>query len=205
MILVCKPVSEPFLIVGLGNPGSRYSETRHNAGFWFMEELLRVVHGTVRQQAKLHAELVRLDVHGRNCILAMPTTFMNHSGQAVRAVMDYYQISAHSLLVAYDELDLPPGTIRLKQGGGHGGHNGMRDIFRHVSDHDFLRLRIGIGHPGIKNQVTDYVLSRPPAAEELEIRQSIGTAIEVLPEVLNDQLANAMKKLHTNPPLTAEN
>lgn len=198
-------MSEPFLIVGLGNPGPKYSETRHNAGFWFLEGLLRSVHATARQQAKLHAELIRLDVHGRNCILAMPTTFMNHSGQAVRAVMDYYQISARNLLVAYDELDLPPGTIRLKQGGGHGGHNGVRDIFRHVSDHDFLRLRIGIGHPGIRNQVTDYVLSRPPAAEELEIRRSIGAAIDVLPEVLNDQLAHAMKKLHTNPPPTAEN
>ncbi|MDZ4731441.1 MAG: aminoacyl-tRNA hydrolase [Xanthomonadales bacterium] len=197
-------MSESFLIVGLGNPGSKYTETRHNAGFWFLGELLRELNATVKPQTKLHSELVRLEALGRTCILAMPTTFMNHSGQAVRAVMDYYQIYSSNLLVAYDELDLSPGTVRLKQGGGHGGHNGMRDIFRHVPEHDFLRLRIGIGHPGVKDRVTDYVLSRPPSGEELEIRRSIGSAIAVLPEVLGDQLANAMKKLHTNSPQTAE-
>jgi PTH1 family peptidyl-tRNA hydrolase len=202
--LLASSVSEPFLIVGLGNPGSKYTETRHNAGFWFLEALLAASNGVVKPQGKLHSELIRLEVFGRTCILAMPTTFMNHSGQAVRAIMDYYQIPSGNLLVAYDELDLAPGTVRLKQGGGHGGHNGVRDIFRHVPDHDFLRLRIGIGHPGVKNQVTDYVLSRPPAAEELEIRHSIGSAIAVLPEVLANQLANAMKKLHTSSPQTAE-
>ncbi len=131
-------------------------------------------------------------------MLAMPTTFMNHSGQAVRAIMDYYHIDISSLLVAYDELDLPPGTARLKQGGGHGGHNGMRDIFRHLPQHDFLRLRVGIGHPGIKDHVTDYVLSRPSAPEELVIRQSISAALEVLPAILEGELALAMKNLHTN-------
>jgi len=191
-------VSDLFLIVGLGNPGPKYSETRHNAGFWFLGELLRRSNGTVRPQSKLQAELTRLEVHGRSCVLAMPTTFMNHSGQAVRAIMDYYQIAASNLLVAYDELDLPPGTARLKHGGGHGGHNGIRDIFRHLPEHGFLRLRLGIGHPGIRDQVTDYVLSRPPAPEELEIRQSISAALEVLPAVLEGQLALAMKQLHTN-------
>jgi len=192
-------VSDLFLIVGLGNPGSKYTETRHNAGFWFLGELLRRSNGTVRLQSKLQAELVRLEVHGRSCVLAMPTTFMNHSGQAVRAIMDYYQIDTSSLLVAYDELDLPPGTARLKQGGGHGGHNGIRDIFRHLPEHDFLRLRIGIGHPGVRDHVTDYVLSRPSASEESVIRQSISAALEVLPAVLEGQLAHAMKNLHTNP------
>lgn len=191
-------MSDLFLIVGLGNPGSKYSETRHNAGFWFLGELLRRLNSTASLQSKLLAELARLEVHGRSCVLAMPTTFMNHSGQAVRAIMDYYQIASSNLLVAYDELDLPPGTVRLKQGGGHGGHNGIRDIFRHVPEHDFMRLRLGIGHPGIKDQVTDYVLSRPSAAEELLIRQSVSAALEVLPAVLEGQLALAMKKLHTN-------
>lgn len=191
-------MSDLFLIVGLGNPGPKYTETRHNAGFWFLGELLRRSGSTVKLQSKLHAELVRLEVHGRSCVLAMPTTFMNHSGQAVRAIMDYYQIDTSSLLVAYDDLDLPPGTARLKQGGGHGGHNGIRDILRNLPVHDFLRLRLGIGHPGIKDQVTDYVLSRPSAPEELAIRKSISAALEVLPTALDGHLALAMKKLHTN-------
>ncbi len=192
------PVSDPFLIVGLGNPGPKYAETRHNAGFWFLSELLRRLNGTARPQARLQADLVRLDVHGEACILAMPTSFMNHSGQAVRAIMDYYQVPVRNLLVAYDELDLPSGTARLKLGGGHGGHNGIRDIFRHLPEQDFLRLRLGIGHPGTKDQVTNYVLSRPTAPEELAIRQAIAAALEVLPAVLGGQLSLAMKTLHTN-------
>jgi len=193
-------VSEPFLIVGLGNPGSKYTETRHNAGFWFLGELLRRYHGTTKLQSKLHAEVVRLDIAGQACVLAMPTTFMNHSGQAVRAILDYFRIPSQNLLVAYDELDLPPGVARLKKGGGHGGHNGTRDIFRHLPDHDFLRLRIGIGHPGVKDRVTDYVLSRPSADDELVIRRAISEAVDVIPDVLAGQLAAAMKKLHTNTP-----
>lgn len=193
-------MSDLFLIVGLGNPGAKYAETRHNAGFWFLDEILRVADVSVRPQSKLHAELVRCELHGRTCILAKPSTFMNLSGQAVRAVMDYYQILPQNLLVAYDELDLAAGTTRLKLGGGHGGHNGLRDIFRHLSVHDFLRLRIGIGHPGVKDQVTGYVLSRPSASEELAIRQSVDAAIKVLPAVLSGQLPAAMKTLHTGAP-----
>jgi PTH1 family peptidyl-tRNA hydrolase len=162
-----------------------------------MGELLRRVNGTAKAVSRLHAELVRMEVHGRTCVLAMPDTFMNHSGQAVRAVLDYYQIPARNMLVAYDELDLPVGIARLKQGGGHGGHNGIRDILRHVPEHDFLRLRIGIGHPGVKDQVVDYVLSRPASTEELQIRQAITASLDVLPTVLAGQLAAAMKALHT--------
>jgi PTH1 family peptidyl-tRNA hydrolase len=122
---------------------------------------------------------------------------MNHSGQAVRAVMDYYAARADSVLVAYDELDLPPGVARLKQGGGHGGHNGLRDIFRHTPDHGFLRLRIGIGHPGLKEAVTGYVLSRPSAEQEKLILDSVERALAVLPVLLDGNLAGAMKELHT--------
>mgnify|MGYP001556911894 CR=1 FL=1 len=131
---------------------------------------------------------------------------MNHSGQAVRAVRDYYRIETQNMLVAYDELDLPPGTARLKQGGGHGGHNGMRDIFRHLDDTDFLRLRIGIGHPGHKDAVTGYVLSRPSAGQEQMMMHSIGDALEVMPDLLNGKVAKAMKELHTveNVPPTAD-
>jgi PTH1 family peptidyl-tRNA hydrolase len=187
----------PFLVFGLGNPGSRYAETRHNAGFWFLDRLALDCGAALRPQSKLHAETARTMFHGVDCILARPTTFMNESGLAVRAVLDYYKLDTDHLLVAYDELDLPPGTARLKQGGGHGGHNGLRDLFRHLPDSDFLRLRIGIGHPGHKDAVTPYVLGRPSADDERLIRESIGASVAVMPQVLNGDLSGAMKDLHT--------
>jgi PTH1 family peptidyl-tRNA hydrolase len=187
----------PYLIVGLGNPGPQYTETRHNAGFWFLDRLAEIHGARFKVQSRLQAETVRLRLNGQDCILARPTTFMNHSGQSVRAVMDYYKTGAGSLLVAYDELDLPPGVARLKQGGGHGGHNGMRDIFRHSIDQDFLRLRIGIGHPGSKDAVTAYVLGRATAAQEMLIRDSIADATHAIPQILSGDMAGAMKELHT--------
>ncbi len=190
-------MKKPFMIVGLGNPGARYAETRHNAGFWFLDRVADLARADLRHQSRLQADVVRTRLHGFDCLLARPRTFMNHSGQAVRAVMDYYDVGPESLLVAYDELDLPPGVARLKAGGGHGGHNGLRDIFRHLADHEFLRLRIGIGHPGIKDAVTAYVLSRANAADEAAIRGSIAEAVDVLPAVLAGDLGAAMKKLHT--------
>jgi PTH1 family peptidyl-tRNA hydrolase len=190
-------MSIPFLIVGLGNPGSRYSETRHNAGFWFLDRLAESCGARLRMQTRLQSELARCELHGHDCLLVKPTTFMNHSGQGVRAVMDYYRAEATSLLVAYDELDLPPGVARLKQGGGHGGHNGLRDIFRHTEDHGFLRLRIGIGHPGSKDAVTPYVLGRATAEQERLMRDSIADALAVLPTLLDGDLPGAMKALHT--------
>jgi len=196
-------LSELFLIVGLGNPGSQYSQTRHNAGFWFLDMLhsAALAGGSAgpgfKLQAKLAAEVCRVQVFQRDCILAKPAVFMNHSGRPVRALLDYYKIDIENLLVAYDELDLPPGTARLKKGGGHGGHNGMRDIFRHVDNTDFLRLRIGIGHPGHKDAVTGYVLSRPTAAQERQMLQSIGNAIDVMPDLLAGNVSKATKDLHT--------
>jgi PTH1 family peptidyl-tRNA hydrolase len=187
----------PFLIIGLGNPGSRYAETRHNAGFWFLDRLAETVGVKFRAQSRLHSEIARTRLDGRDCILAKPTTFMNHSGQAVRAVMDYYKTGADQFLVAYDELDLPPGVARLKQGGGHGGHNGLRDIFRHTVDHDFSRLRIGIGHPGNRDAVTAYVLSRATAAQERLMRDSIAKALDLIPRVVSGDMAGAMTQLHT--------
>lgn len=196
-------MSDLFLIVGLGNPGSQYSQTRHNAGFWFLDMLHRTaltgssVSAGFKQQSKLAAEICRLQLFQRDCILAKPTVFMNNSGRPVRALLDYYKIDVENLLVAYDELDLPPGTARLKKGGGHGGHNGMRDIFRHLEDIDFLRLRIGIGHPGHKDAVTGYVLSRPTAAQERQMLQSISDAIDVMPDLLAGDVSKATKDLHT--------
>jgi PTH1 family peptidyl-tRNA hydrolase len=191
-----------FLIVGLGNPGSKYSQTRHNAGFWFLDVLHRSIDTNgadigFRSQAKVSAEICRARLFGKDCILAKPTVFMNHSGQAVRALMDYYRVTDKNLLVAYDELDLPAGTTRLKQGGGHGGHNGMRDIFRHLDSTDFMRLRVGIGHPGFKDAVTGYVLSRPTAEQEQMMLHSIGDAVAVMPDLLAGNTAKATKDLHT--------
>jgi len=190
-------VSGLFLIVGLGNPGPKYSQTRHNAGFWFMDVLHKSVDTGFRSQTKVSAEICRTRLFERDCILAKPTVFMNHNGQAVRAMMDYYRITVENLLVAYDELDLPPGTTRLKKGGGHGGHNGMRDIFRHLDSTDFMRLRIGIGHPGFKDAVTGYVLSRPTAGQEQLMMHSIGDAVAVMPDLLAGNVSKATKDLHT--------
>lgn len=190
-------MSGPFLIIGLGNPGPKYAETRHNAGFWFLDRLAGSVGAVLRPQSKLQVEIVRASLHGHDCLLARPVTFMNHSGQAVRAVMDYYRLDAGRTLIAYDELDLPPGVARLKEGGGHGGHNGLRDIFRHSDDHGFLRLRIGIGHPGIRDAVTPWVLGRPSAMQEQLIQSAIGRALQVIPRVLEGDVAGAMKELHT--------
>ena len=190
-------LSELFLLVGLGNPGPKYSQTRHNAGFWFLDALPNESGAGYREQAKLAVEMCRTRLYGKDCILARPTTFMNLCGRAVRAVMDYYNITTQNLLVAYDDLDLSPGIARLKQGGGHGGHNGMRDIFRHLENTDFLRLRIGIGHPGHKDAVTAYVLSRAPVDQERLVLESIGAAVAVIPDVLAGHVARATKNLHT--------
>jgi peptidyl-tRNA hydrolase, PTH1 family len=201
-------LSELFLIVGLGNPGSQYSQTRHNAGFWFLDRLFSQVLAAnaglgFKKQTRLAAESCRAQVFQRDCILARPLVFMNNSGRSVRALLDYYKVDTGNLLVVYDELDLPPGTVRLKQGGGHGGHNGMRDIFRHLDNTDFLRLRIGIGHPGHKDAVTGYVLSRPTAGQERQMLQSIDAAIAVMPDLLAGNISKATKDLHTgdNSPL----
>lgn len=191
-------MSDRYLIVGLGNPGKKYAETRHNAGFWFLDLLAQRAEAVLRTQSKFHAEVAKTRLYGRDCILVKPKSFMNHSGQAVRAIVDYYKIASDQMLIAYDELDLPPGLARLKRGGGHGGHNGLRDIFRHTPDHEFLRLRIGIGHPGHKDAVTAYVLSRPSAEQESLTRGAISDAADVMCEVLGGDVSKAMKILHTS-------
>lgn len=191
-------MSDRLLVVGLGNPGPKYSETRHNAGFWFLERMLEAGGVRLRSQARLQAESVGATLYGRDVLLARPTTFMNHSGQAVRALVDYYDVPPRDLLVAYDELDLPPGVARLKEGGGHGGHNGLRDTVKHLGTPDFLRLRIGIGHPGHRDAVTRYVLSRSPADQRTDIDAAIERALDVMPLVFEGRLQDAMTALHTH-------
>ena len=192
-------MSSTFLIIGLGNPGPKYAETRHNAGFWFLDELLRKTGQVLKSQSRLMAEVLRTEVFEHDCILARPTTYMNKSGSAVRAILDYYKVPAENMLVAYDELDLPPGVIRLKQGGGHGGHNGMRDIFQHVQERNFLRMRVGIGHPGHKNAVTRYVLGRSPKQIREVVDTAISRAVSVMPKILEGSVQDAMTALHTEP------
>jgi peptidyl-tRNA hydrolase, PTH1 family len=184
------------LIAGLGNPGPEYEQTRHNAGFWFVDELVRREGLSLRAEPKFHGEVGRLALAGRDCWLLKPSTFMNRSGQSVAAMAAFYKVPAESILVVHDELDLPPGTARLKRGGGHGGHNGLRDLVSRLGS-EFLRLRIGIGHPGNSHQVVGYVLHRPSREDEVLIRDAIDDALEVLPLVLSGEPEKAMHKLHS--------
>ena len=185
-----------FLIVGLGNPGPEYEDTRHNAGFWFVDTLARHYHGSFRMRSKLFGEEARVSIAGHDCVLFKPNTFMNKSGQAVRALMDWYQLPLTQLLIAHDELDIPAGAMRLKQGGGHGGHNGLRDIHRHLNQPDYLRLRIGIGHPGSSAKVVGYVLGRTPKADKTLIDRGLDDAEAALKWVLKGDAARAMNELH---------
>ena len=185
------------LIVGLGNPGAEYEQTRHNAGFWFVDELARVNQCPLRKEARFHAEVGRCTLHGHDCRLQKPITFMNRSGQAVIALTDFLRIPPSEILVVHDELDLLPGTVRLKKGGGHGGHNGLRDLIAHLGTQDFMRLRVGIGHPGDRNQVVDYVLHRPGRDEHEQIDAAIQRALDVMPLAVAGEFERAMHKLHS--------
>ena len=185
------------LIVGLGNPGAEYEQTRHNAGFWFVDELARVNQCSLRKEARFHAEVGRCTLHGHDCRLQKPITFMNRSGQAVIALTDFLRIPPSEILVVHDELDLLPGTVRLKKGGGHGGHNGLRDLIAHLGTQDFMRLRLGIGHPGDRNQVVDYVLHRPGRDEREQIDAAMQRALDVMPLAVAGEFERAMHKLHS--------
>lgn len=185
------------VIVGLGNPGSKYTETRHNAGFWFIEELAREYSASFRQEKKFHGEVAKISLAGEDIWLLKPETFMNRSGLAVQSLMSFYRISADQLLVAHDEIDLPPGTAKLKTGGGHGGHNGLRDIINQLGTKDFHRLRIGVGHPGSKDQVVDYVLHNASRDDRILIDRDIDDAVQVMPDLAAGAFEQAMQKLHS--------
>lgn len=186
------------LIVGLGNPGSDYAHTRHNAGFWFVDRLAEKAGAGLAHEAKLHGETARVSVEGHQLWLLKPATFMNRSGQSIAAALRYFKIEPAEMLVAHDELDLPAGTARLKFDGGHGGQNGLRDAFAHLGHGKFHRLRVGIGHPGHKDKVTPWVLGRPGRDDEIAIQRSLDAALDQLPLLLRGDLAEAMKRLHTN-------
>ena len=184
------------MIAGLGNPEARYERTLHNAGFWFVDELARRFSGQYRYEKRFDADICKVSVAGTDVWLAKPQSYMNLSGGPVRGMLDYYRLSVDQLLVAHDEIDLPPGTVRLKQGGGHGGHNGLRDVIKHCGA-NFMRLRLGVGHPGHKDQVTAYVLKKASSDVEAAIYRNVDEAADVLPLLVEDGLEAAMKKLHT--------
>jgi PTH1 family peptidyl-tRNA hydrolase len=185
------------LIVGLGNPGSEYTETRHNAGFWFVEELAAAYGASFRLEKKFHGEVAKIAIANHDIWLLKPETFMNRSGQAIKSLSSFYRMSADNILVAHDELDLEVGDAKLKMGGGHGGHNGLRDTIAHLGTKDFHRLRIGIGHPGHKDQVVDYVLHRPSQDERIGINNSIDDAKAVMPLLAEGAMEKAMHQLHS--------
>ena len=182
----------PRLIVGLGNPGGEYEDTRHNAGFWFVDRLARELKVTLASQGKFFGRVGRLG----ELWLLQPTTFMNRSGQAVAALARFYKIAADEILVVHDELDLPPGGIRLKQGGGNGGHNGLKDIQAQLSTPDFWRLRLGIGHPGERNEVIDYVLKAPRREEQDLIDRALDRCLLAWPKLVAGDYATAQQQLH---------
>jgi len=186
------------LIVGLGNPGSEYRGTRHNAGADFVEELARQCATTLQAESKFYGMAGRVNLSGHDLRLLIPTTFMNRSGKAVAAMAQFFKIAPGEILVAHDELDIPPGTARFKCGGGHGGHNGLRDIEPALANNkDFYRLRIGIGHPGHASKVTGYVLGAPSQVDRTRIDACIDEAIASLPLLLAGDDTKAMTRLHS--------
>lgn len=185
------------LIVGLGNPGPEYSATRHNAGFWCIDRLADQTGSSFRSENKFHGELARMSLRGTDCWLLKPTTFMNESGRSVQALLSFYKIDIAQTLVIHDEIDLPPGTTRLKSGGGHGGHNGLRDIIQKTGSNVFHRVRIGVGHPGSKEKVISSVLGRASAEEQELIDASIDDVLDLMPDIIAGNFQKAMTTLHT--------
>lgn len=184
------------LIAGLGNPGAEYANTRHNAGFRFLDALLAKAGGELRREERFAAEAGRTTIDGRDVWLLKPMTFMNRSGEAVGRFARYYRIAPGAILVAYDELDLPPGTVRLKRGGGDAGHNGVHDVIEKLGSPEFLRLRIGIGRPPRPGQGAAYVLRRAPAEEQALIDEAIARAVALVPDIVAGRLQQAMNALH---------
>ena len=184
------------IIAGLGNPEERYARTLHNAGFWIVDEVARRNSASFKYEKRFDADICKISIAGNEIWLIKPQSYMNLSGGPTRAMLDYYRLPVEKLLVAHDEIDLPPGTARLKKGGGHGGHNGLRDIIRHCGN-EFMRLRIGVGHPGEKDKVTGYVLKKASSDVEAVLQQSVDAAVDIIPVLVERGLEEATKALHT--------
>ena len=185
------------MIVGLGNPGNEYRDTRHNAGFWLLDQLAQQWQVSCRNEKKFFGNMARARAAGREIYLLKPETYMNLSGKAVAALAQFYKIAPDEILAVHDELDIPCGRIRFKQGGGNGGHNGLKDIQARLGTPDFYRLRLGIGHPGDRNLVTGYVLNKPSAAERELLDRAIEQSLQHLPLILNGEREAAVRALHS--------
>ncbi len=185
------------LVAGLGNPGAKYEQTRHNAGFWFVDEIARHCHTQFKSESKYKSEVAHCNLAGYEFHLQKPMDFMNRSGMPVATLAGFYRIPRNAVLIVHDDLDLPVGTVKLKKGGGHGGHNGLRDLIPHLGGNEFLRLRIGIGHPGDRDDVVGYVLKAPSRGDRLSIDQAINEAVNVLPDIIAGNIEAAMQELHT--------
>lgn len=186
------------IIVGLGNPGPEYQNTRHNAGEWFVRELADQYNAPLKADSKYHGLTSRISIKGHDVRLLVPTTFMNRSGQSVASLAQFFKVKPEEILVAHDEMAMEPGIAKFKRGGGHAGHNGLRDIISRLGNNkDFLRLRIGIGHPGDKNKVTGFVLGKAPATEQSSIDAAIDEALRCMDIFYQDGLTKAMNRLHS--------
>jgi PTH1 family peptidyl-tRNA hydrolase len=190
------PESKLKAIIGLGNPGSEYERTRHNAGFWFVDQLAAADRASFRMESKFQGELTRIKCGGEDLLLFKPMTFMNRSGEPTQKLAQFYKLTSQDILVAHDELDMPAGTTRMKAGGGHGGHNGLRSLHQNIGQ-DYLRLRIGIGHPGHKDLVHNYVLGRANKADEQLINDSLISAAAAIPVWLTQNWDKAVHQLHS--------
>ena len=188
------------LVVGLGNPGSQYAETRHNAGFWFIDELARQYNCHIKPEGRFFGEAGKCIVGHQSVYLLKPGEFMNLSGRSVATLARFYKIPAEKILVVHDELDLPPGVVRLKKGGGHGGHNGLRDILPKLGSRDFWRLRVGIGHPGHKSAVAGYVLKRASADDQALMEDAVNVAVREADRIIGGDINEATKTLHSHKP-----
>lgn len=192
------------LIAGLGNPGAEYDDTRHNVGFWLVDALAAKCGERFKREAKFHGEACRVDLGGQPVWLLKPLTFMNRSGQSIGALATFYKIAPAQVLVVHDELDLPAGTVKFKRGGGHGGHNGLRSIMDVLATPEFWRLRFGIGHPGDKSKVVDYVLHAPSRDDRAAIEARFSDVIDVLPLAAAGETERAMNRLHAVKKAVAE-
>lgn len=191
-------MSEIKLIVGLGNPGDKYADTRHNAGEWLIERLARRFNVSLNPESKFFGKTARTLVNGKEVRLLVPTTFMNLSGKAVGALTSFYRIKPEEILVIHDELDLPPGTAKLKQGGGHGGHNGLKDIVAQLgNNNNFYRLRIGIGHPGHRDLVAGYVLNKPSPADRDALEKVLDEVTDCVEMIFKDGMVKATNRLNS--------
>lgn len=188
------------LFVGLGNPGPEYEATRHNAGFWFVDALARELKVPLVLDKNYHGQVARLSVDGQTVWLLKPLTFMNVSGRSVAALARFFKIASDEILVAHDELDIVPGQVKLKFGGSHAGHNGLRDIHAQLGTGDYWRLRIGVGHPGVKAEVINWVLKKPSAEHRVAIEDCITRCIKAVPDLLAGNMEKATMQIHTSQP-----